>query len=96
MSLEYAIRELAKRHNRDVAVLLEVWNERAAIREYLSRTGRPMAELEALHEVEAMYKIGQHAPRPQQPAAPDAGLGPSSTPRRRAVRKPHPGDSRAG
>jgi len=91
VSIEYAIRELAKRYNRDVAVLLEVWNERAAVREYQAGASRPMAELEALHEVEAMYKIGQHAPRPQQPAVLDAGRR-----HRRAVRKPHPGDSRAG
>lgn len=35
MSLRYAIVELAARHKRDEAELLEDWNERAAIREYV-------------------------------------------------------------
>ena len=52
--------ELAARHALDADELLEVWGERAAIREYLAGSSRKGAELSALHDVERMFRIGLH------------------------------------
>lgn len=78
---DYAIRELAKRHKLDVVELLEAYNERAAIRQYLGGDKRP--ELDALHEVERMYKIGLWA----QPAGSVAGVDVEQNKRSRYQRK---------
>jgi len=56
------IRELAKRHHFEADELLEAWAERSAIREYLAGFTRRAAELWAIGDVEAMYRIGLHCP----------------------------------
>jgi hypothetical protein len=56
------IRELAARHGLDGDELVEVWEERAAIREYLAGFTRRSAELWAIGDVERIYRIGLHDP----------------------------------
>lgn len=62
MSLAWCIRELAARHRLDPEELLEAWEERAAIFEFLAGDRRRTAELWAIGEVERMYQIGLHDP----------------------------------
>lgn len=62
MSLRYVIVELAARHQRNEAELIEDWTERAAIREYLGGASRASAELEAIHDVERMHGVGLGEP----------------------------------
>jgi len=58
-----AIAELAQRSGRDVDELLDLWDERAAIREYDGAVSRAIAEREAVAEVQQMFA-------PQQPPLP--------------------------
>ena len=62
MSLAWCIHELAARHELDPDELIEAWEERAAIIEYLAGGTRRAAELWAIGEVERMYQIGLHDP----------------------------------
>jgi hypothetical protein len=62
MSVRYVIVELAARHRLDVDALLEDWEERAAIREYLGGMSRASAELWAIGDVERMHGLGLHEP----------------------------------
>ncbi len=50
-----AIAEIARACGRDVAELLDIWDERAAIREYDGCTDRARAEADAVTDVEAMF-----------------------------------------
>jgi hypothetical protein len=59
---EQIMRELAARHGIPAEVLIEEWNERAAIREYLAGFTRAGAELWAIGDVERIYQIGLHCP----------------------------------
>lgn len=56
------MRDLASRHRRDPDELIEAWEERAAIREYLGRFGRQAAEVWAIGDVEQMFGLGLHDP----------------------------------
>jgi hypothetical protein len=49
------IAEVAQRSGRDVVDLLDLWDERAAIREYDGEASRADAEREAAAEVEQMF-----------------------------------------
>ena len=51
---------LAARHRIDADELIEAWEERAAIREYLGGFTRRAVELWAVGDVEAMFRIGLH------------------------------------
>jgi hypothetical protein len=55
--------EVARRSGRDVVDLIDIWDERAAIREYEGETDRAAAEREAAAEVVAMFA-------PEQPRLP--------------------------
>lgn len=61
MSLDTII-QLAARHQISAADLTEAWHERTAIREHLSGFTRRAAEVFAIGDVEAMFKIGLHCP----------------------------------
>lgn len=60
-----AMAEVARVSGRDVVELLDIWDERAAIREYDGTASRADAEREAADEVAAMF-----APKPDQPQLP--------------------------
>jgi hypothetical protein len=65
MSAE-VMRQLAARHRLDADELIEAWNERAAIRQFLAGFRRSTAELWAVGDVERMYQIGLHCPETRQ------------------------------
>jgi hypothetical protein len=50
-----AIAEIAQRTGRDVSDLLDLWDERAAIRQYEGCTDRATAERMAVADVETMF-----------------------------------------
>jgi hypothetical protein len=52
-----AVAELARQHGRDVADLLELWSERAAIRQYLGEADRDEAERLAVEDVRWIVAI---------------------------------------
>lgn len=54
--------QLAARHKLDADELIETWCERVAVRVYLAGFSLRAAELWAVGDVEAMYKIGIHCP----------------------------------
>lgn len=56
------MRSLAKRHGLDAELLIEVWEDRAAAREYHGGFRRQAAELFAIGDVEQLYSIGLHCP----------------------------------
>ena len=56
-----AIAEVAQRSGRDVVDLLDLWDERAAIREYEGEASRADAEREAAAEVRQMFAPRQEA-----------------------------------
>lgn len=51
-----AVRELAKRTGRNAEDLLDQWDERAAVREYLGNVTRDEAERLAFEDVQRQYE----------------------------------------
>ena len=54
------MRQLAARHSLDADDLIEMWCERAAMRQYLAGFSRSAAELWAIGDVEQLRQIGLH------------------------------------
>lgn len=50
-----AIAEIARASGRDIVELLDLWDERAAIREYDGCTDRARAEADAVIDIEAQF-----------------------------------------
>lgn len=53
------IADLAQRTGRDIVELLDMWDERAAMRQYEGCTDRATAERGATAELEAMFPVAQ-------------------------------------
>lgn len=60
------VSQLAARHRLDAEVLIQDWEERAAIRQYLAGFTRHTAEVWAIGDVERTYQIGLHCPETQR------------------------------